>query len=959
MNTMIYKNNNLNLKKNKKNKRGFIFGCLIFFIIALVLIVFIGLIAGFVYLSKIPRLEELTPSEIAETSKVYALDGSLITEFHAEENREIIPFSRMSKHIKNAVVAVEDKRFYEHQGVDYKRIIGALIADIKSGSAAQGASTITMQYIKNVYFSPEKTISRKINEAIIAVQLERNYTKDKILEMYLNTIYFGSGAYGVEKASQIYFGIHASELNIAQSALLAGLIRAPEIYNPFNNIEKAKFRRNIVLKLMYDQGLITKDEYLNALSEKIVLNKESINISQEEQNRIAPYFIDYVKQQLYEKKFTSQDVFRGGLRIYTTLDLNLQKKAEEAINKIFPEDPGPSYGLVSIDPNNGYIYALVGGKNYSQSKFNVITQGRRQPGSIFKVPVLIEYIRQHFSPNDKYNPNGPITIDLQSGPDWIVDNYGGQKFDTDQMSVIDATIYSVNVVYAQLIMKIGPENVEKLLSEMNINDIGHNPAIALGGLEDGITPLDVSKIFSTLASNGVYREPVCILKITDSSGNILYELNPEDNEKIVIDQPSAYYATKILERVITEGTGKRANIGRPAAGKTGTTSDYRDAWFAGYTPQLSTVVWMGHLESNKPIEKINGTTVVGGTFPAEIWREFMSSALKDKPVLQFQSPDGELIDVQICKDSGLLPTFWCPKESLEYRIYIKGKEPKEYCNIHNKIEVPDVIGKNIEEAKQILESLNFIITEVREFNDTYNENIVFKTDPSPKNIVESLSGEPLSITLYVSKGLETIAMPNLIGVEKNTAVDVLKSLGIKNIEIINDYSDLQSIGLVFKQEPSQDSSITKNTKVTLYVSKGENPEGVIPSVIGLTENEAVEKLNNLGFKNINIIYEESQKEKDKVFSQTPDSGLNYLKTNEIIIKISLGIKLPNVIGLQKMAAVNLLESLGFIVDILPDPTAKGIVISQSPEKDTYLNYGSLVKITIQTEPETTQTSPES
>ncbi len=441
---------------NKTTEKTRTKGCLkifgIFVLVCAVLLIAIVLIGGFIFLRTLPSIEELTPSAIAETSKVYAIDGSLITEFHAEENREIIHFDQMSESIKNAIVAVEDKRYYDHQGVDYRRIMGAFIADIRTGTLEQGASTITMQYIKNVYFSPDKTFRRKINEAVIAIQLERNYTKDKILEMYLNTIYFGSGSYGVEKAAQTYFGVSASELDVSQSAMLAALVRSPEIYNPFNNSEKAKSRRNLVLKMMYDQGFINSDQYLESISEPIILNNDQGSGSDGTSYVFAPYFIDYVKQQLYEKKFTDYDVFKGGLRIYTTLDPDLQKKAEESIDTVFPEEPGPSYALISVDPTNGYIYALIGGKDYNENKFNVATQGKRQPGSVFKTTVLMESIRQHMSPNDTYNPNGPLVIDMPSGPDWRVENYGGKNYETDTMTVIDATIYSVNVVYAQLMM---------------------------------------------------------------------------------------------------------------------------------------------------------------------------------------------------------------------------------------------------------------------------------------------------------------------------------------------------------------------------------------------------------------------------------------------------------------------------------------------------------------------------
>lgn len=643
---------NTNIRKQSKEK-----SCWLSFLVALTIFLMITIFIGTTGCALIPRtvpsLDELNPSDSAETSKVYALDGTLITEFHAEENREIVPFEKMSNYIKDAILAVEDKRFYDHQGVDYIRIIGAFIADVKAGNKEQGASTITMQYIRNVYFAPEKTFMRKINEAVMAIQLEKKYTKDKILEMYLNTIYFGVGTYGVEKASQAYFGISANDLNLQQAALLAALVKAPSIYNPYSDIKKAQDRRNLVLKLMYEQQRIDKEQYLNAISPPVELNKDTQLAEDEQQNQIAPYFIDYVKQQLYEKKFTDYDVFKGGLRIYTTLDIGLQEKAENAIRTVFPQDPGPSYSLISTDPANGYIYALIGGKDYNTNKFNIATQGKRQPGSVFKVPVLMTSLNMNLSPNDKYNPNGPITINIPSGPDWTVENYGGTNYDTQAMTVVDATINSVNVVYAQLIMKVGAENVEKLCNDMGIEDIGSNPAIALGGLEEGITPLDMSKIFSTLAANGYYREPVCILKITDSSGNILYEYDPNKNEnnKQIMDAPAAYNTTKILERVILEGTGKGANIGRPAAGKTGTTSDFRDAWFGGYSPELATVVWMGHMESNKPMEPIEGRNLTGGSYPADIWREFMIAALKDRPIIQFEAPEGAIIENTTAEDS--------------------------------------------------------------------------------------------------------------------------------------------------------------------------------------------------------------------------------------------------------------------------------------------------------------------
>ncbi len=932
-------------------------GCLkvlIFFISSLlVLVLATGGILVLYYLNSLPTLEELTPSPIAQTSKVYSLDGSLITEFHSGENREIISFHEMSQYIKDAIVAVEDKRFYEHRGVDYKRIIGAFIADIKAGDLSQGGSTITQQYVKNVYFTPEKTFRRKLNEALIAVQLERNYTKDKILEMYLNTICFGSGAYGIQKASKIYLGIDASELSLSQAALLAGLVRTPELYSPFNDIEKSKIRRDLVLQLMYDQGFINTDQYLDALAEPVVINENPTVDSEIYSSRTAPYFIDYVKQRLYEKKFKDYDVFKGGLRIYTTLDTDMQEKAEDTIKTIFPEDPGPSYSLISVDPDNGYIYALIGGKDYNISKFNIAIQGKRQPGSVFKTLVLIESILQNFSPNNTFNPNGPITIDMEEGPDWQVHNYNNQTFGEEEMTVVDATVQSVNVVYAQLMMKVGAENVESLCSDMEIYDIGSNPAIAIGGLETGITPLDLSKVFSTLASGGIYRQPVCILKITDYQGNVLYEYDPDNNESEhrVLEEPVSYYITQILKKVIESGTGRGADIGRPSAGKTGTTENNVDAWFAGYTPDLVTVVWMGHPEASQPMEPINGRVVVGGTYPADIWREFMSSALENIPVSDFKKPDKELIDVEICADSGLLTTFWCPEESIEWQIFIEGEEPEDICNVHNKVEVPDVIGKSFEDAKKILEDLYFVVEETYGFNEIYNKNIVFKQNPESGEVIESLTGEKLNIILYISKGKETFNMPDLVGLDLDDAEEIIEDFGLILSSTVYDFSNEQPADIIFDQNPVPGSKVSKSDTVTLYISKGENPQSTVPDVLQMTEEEAIEELKAQGFEIISVYYEESTEEKDLVFSQTPVAGTLYEKTQEVIIKISLGVKVPNVIDMTREEAELELSELGFEVEILPDEETYGKVIGQTPEADEYLNYGSIVTIEIMEEEE--------
>lgn len=936
------------MAEERRAARGCLRGFLIFTGIAVAVIAAACTVTGLVYINTLPTLEELDPSPIAQTSKVYDINGDLLTEFHAEENREIIDFDDMSQNIKDAVVSIEDKRYYDHQGVDYIRIVGAAIADIKASNKAQGASTITQQVVKNIYFSPEKTWRRKINEALVAIQMERNYSKDRILEIYLNTVYFGTGTYGIEKASEIYLGKHASDLNIPEAALLAGMIQAPEVYSPFNNIESAKLRRDTVLKAMYDQEMISSQDYIDSLAEPIVVNEAGNTIGDTASaDHIAPYFIDYVKTQLYDQQFSDFDVFEGGLRIYTTLDPDLQQKAEQAVNTVFPEEIDPSYSLICSDPDNGYIYALIGGKDYNESKFNIATQGRRQPGSVFKTLVLMEAVRQDFSAKNEFPANGPITIDMPEGPDWEVDNYAGEKFE-DDLSVADATVHSVNVVFAQLVMQIGAENVEALCSQMDIDDIGSNPAIALGGLETGITPLNVSKVFSTLASGGTYHAPVTILEITDSGGKTLFQYDPEEEgaSKRILSVPVADYITRILQRVINEGTGRGAGIGRPAAGKTGTTSDYKDAWFAGYTPDLVTVVWMGNAESSVPMDPINGRIVVGGTYPADIWREFMSAALEDTEVSNFNSPEGSLIDVQVCSESGKLPVFWCPEDILEWKIFVKGEESDDVCDIHNKVEVPDLTGMVLGEARAMLEELFIEPTELEEFNDTYNSGIIFDQEPEPGSLLESLTGEKLSMIIYVSKGEETFNMPDLTGYKLEKASSKMARYDSDIDNVIYEYSDLQPIDYIFSQSPSPDSLITKSIEVTVYISKGENPEAEVPDVIGLTEAEALDLLSLEGFDNVVVTYEESEEEMDLVFSQAPESGTVYDKLLEVHLIISQGVPVPDVTGMELEDAVTALEDDGFTAIILPEGITEGTVLEQSPLDGEYASYGSEVTLTI-------------
>jgi len=338
---------------------------------------------------------------------------------------------------------------------------------------------------------------------------------------------------------------------------------------------------------------------------------------------------------------------------------------------------------------------------------------------------------------------------------------------------------------------------------------------------------------------------------------------------------------------------------------------------------------------------------VGGTYPADIWREFMTLALEDRPINDFIKPSKELLDTEVCTDSGLLPVFWCPEEVLGWRLYLKGKEPDDICDIHNKVEVPDVTGLSLDEAKQIFDELFTEVTGVDEFNDTYNQGIIFDQSPPAGSMLESLTGEKLSIILYISKGEKTFDMPDLTGKKLVNAEATLENRGLEISEIVYEFSDIQPADRIFGQTPTADSKVTKSTTVTIYISKGENPESIIPDILSLYEEDALEILANSGFEQISIIYEESEEIMDTVFSQIPESGIVYDKAAEVIIKVSKGIMVPDIIGLDSGEAITILEDIGFIVEMLPDPDASGLIINQVPENGSYLDYGSIVSIEIE------------
>jgi len=577
------------------------------------------------------QIPDLDPSRQTQHQQkdtyVYANDGkTILAILRGSQSRIVVDSEDISPWLKHSIVAVEDRRFYEHRGVDVRGILRAVEADITNRGAVQGGSTITQQFVKNAINQDERTISRKLREAALAWRLERTKTKDWILTAYLNTVYFGNGAYGVEQACRIYFGHHADDVTPAEAALIAGIPGEPSLYDPVAHSSAARERRNLVLKLMLQQHYLTHPQYVEAINAKMP-DPQKVRLPAT-QNTKAPYFANYVTDQLVQK-FHTRQVYGGGLRVRTTIDLRMQKMASEAIAKVLPPEIGPTAALVTLDARTGAVLAMVGGRNYHRSQFNLATQGERQPGSSFKPFVLATALKSGISPATTF-VSKPVTIDA-GGRQWQVNNY-----ESDYNGTIDlrsAMAYSDNSVFAQLTDVVGPANVAATAKQLGVETpLNGYFSIGLGG--ESATPLDMARAYATFANRG-YRidgaifenEPRVVACMEDDKGTC-----KKDNATVphrVLEDWQADTVNQLLQGVVSYGTGRAARLsGYPVAGKTGTTENYGDAWFVGYTPDLVTAVWVGYPDELRPmLTEYHGKPVAGGTYPALIWKEFMQNAL--------------------------------------------------------------------------------------------------------------------------------------------------------------------------------------------------------------------------------------------------------------------------------------------------------------------------------------------
>jgi len=592
------------------------------FLVAVLLgtIVVLGGAAGaiFALTRDLPSLDDLERRPNAVNTVILDRHGELIAELHGAENRVLVRSSKIPDVMKKATVAVEDERFYEHHGVDYQGVVRAMVENFRAGGVVQGGSTITAQYVKNAYVGSERTYTRKLREAVLAWQLEDRWSKDRILTEYLNTVYYGAGAYGVEAAARTYFHKHASGLNLKEAALLAALPKFPTQYSPTTDPKLAKEQRDKVLQLMADQSYITQERADKMMASKIHVCKHAPNPN----NSLADYFVDYVTRTL-TKRYGSRTVFEGGLRVHTSIDMAWQREAIEIIKATTgPLDFGfkPSAALVAIDPKNGYIRTMVGGLDYKKQKFNLAWQARRQPGSSMKPFVLTAAVEQGMNPDTTYySSKSPIIIPMGYAAPWVVngDGPGGPE------SVSAATTISDNVVFAQLSVDVGPENTVDTAHRMGVTSpLDEVPSITLG--TSGVTPLEMADAYATLAAGGIHHKPQAIVKVVLPNGDI--DWKPKTKGRRAIPAGVASVVTECLERVASGGTGSATGsyFPYPRAGKTGTTENGWDVWYCGYTPNLSAAVWMGDAEKNSPMDG-----AFGGTYCAPMWAKFFAEALKD------------------------------------------------------------------------------------------------------------------------------------------------------------------------------------------------------------------------------------------------------------------------------------------------------------------------------------------
>ena len=584
-----------------------------------------------------------TLGEVSQNSSVLDRHGRTLAVLHAEENRSPVALKRVPAHVVNAILDMEDEKFWHHGGVNLRSTLRALVTNVSSGEIQQGGSTITQQLVKNALLTPEKSVDRKVKEAVLAMRLEDRLSKDEILERYLNIVYFGNGAYGLQAAAETYFNTDVERLSLGQAALLAGIIRNPQGYDPVKRPELARIRRNLALDQMVANGHLTAREADEVRTDPI---PSQVHTPLPPPN---DYFVDEVKQRLLDDKRlgeTAQErynaVFKGGLRIHTTLDADMQAAALQHRDRVLPSSllrGRFTSAVVSVEPDTGYVRAMIAGDDFGTAKYNLATQGRRQPGSSFKPFVLLAALEEGYNPSDTINGSAGCVIKVAGFPPYKPGNYEGSRGGT--MSITQATAKSLNCAYARLGAMVGLDKVKEMAVKLGIpaKRLDAFPSISLGAEE--VTALEMASAYAAVASDGIYRPPVFVERVLDRSGKVLFS-GPSKGKRAFSVQ-TARLAAQVMRSVVEKGTGTAARLpGRQVAGKTGTSQNHENAWFVGFTPQLSTAVWMGSPTGNKPMF-VGGRKVTGGSYPARIWGAYMAEAMAGIEPVDFVAPNTKLL----------------------------------------------------------------------------------------------------------------------------------------------------------------------------------------------------------------------------------------------------------------------------------------------------------------------------
>jgi len=762
--------------------------------------------------SQVPNCDpRRVPHEV--DGHIYASDDhTILATLRGSESRILLGTDQIAPIMQQAIVSIEDKRFYEHNGVDLRGIGRAVWADVTNKSVVQGGSTITQQLVKNSCVTTARTISRKLKEAALAWQLEQRWPKLRILTGYLNTIYFGNGAYGVQRAAQTYFNTTASRLTLPQAALLAGIPADPSRFDPVTNPKAARSRRLEVLNTMLAQGEISARD-LRRASRAPLPRASDVRLPGIEGP--APYFVNYVKQQLIEK-YGTRKVFGGGLNVQTTIDLRLQKLARAAIQNVLKEPNGPSAALVAVRPSTGEVLAMYGGDNFRQSQFNLAVQGERQPGSSFKPFVLATALKQGISPATTF-PSKPVNIFI-GDKYWPVHNFENDYIGSADLTT--ATAVSDNSIFAQLTRLVGPANVAKTAHQLGITR--HlNPYFAIGLGADAVSPLEMARAFSTFANRGrrvdgsVFgNRPRAVARIRNARDKLIDDNRPVYRAALSRDQDGLL--TSILEGVVRSGTGKRAALpDRIVAGKTGTTENFGDAWFVGYTPQLATAVWVGYPNKLKPmLTEYHGDAVAGGTFPAEIWRVFSQQALAGTTPESFPGYSYDYASAKrvVWRDGRLqLDNGFCRETELV--TYFSGHGPSRTANCkQNEVDVPRVIGLSVARAK------------LRLAGQPLTPNIVYKPARPKQRVDLVLDQFPRrgrassfdTVTLVLAKPLHGV-VPDIVGMSVRQARARLRARGL--VPAIERFAD-GSAGQVIAQAPAPHLAAAPRMTVRLVVGHG-------------------------------------------------------------------------------------------------------------------------------------------